>query len=638
SGERVPDFILQYPDAGTGMPAFAPPNGDYDELPRHPVTLTQPFYMAVHEVTNELYEQFDRKHVYYRGRHGFSVEDKEAAVFLSWDEARAFCEWLSRREGRKYRLPTEAEWEYACRAGTDTPFSSGMIPPAGSLKNPCNSWYPVPERSRGRAEVVPLHVGRGTANPWGLYDMHGNVEEWCHDWYGPYPSAAQRDPVGYADGEFRVTRGGSHSTLPFYLRSTNRMGTLPEDRNWYIGFRPVLAELPATPGLSPPGPAPYQQNVRQDTPREVRRAPDPDRPYFVGPRPYVRIAENQMGPLFSGHNHDPGITECPNGDLLAIWYTTVTERGREVAMAASRLRWGSQEWEPASPFYDAPDRNDHAPAIWYDGKQTLFHFHGQAAAATWGPLSIVMRTSTDNGVTWSRARFLTEGHHKRRQVAESVFRTKEGYLVLPADATPGGNGGTAIHISRDGGKTWEDPGGTIAGIHAGVSQLKDGRLIAFGRGDAVEGKMPMSLSTDMGKSWTYHASPFPPVSGGQRVALERLREGTLLLITFTGARNGGAPMPLTDASGRQRPVRGMFAALSYDEGRTWPRMRLITDDGPDRTVRGADRDSFTLGKSNSEPGGYLSVCQARNGLIHLVSSRNHYTFNLKWLETPPPAL
>src|SRR5690606_29082157 len=107
-------------------------------------------------------------------------------------------------------------------------------------------------------------------------------------------------------------------------------------------------------------------------------------PYFAGPRPYVLIPDGSEGPLFSKHNHDPAIAECPNGDLLAIWYTTVTERGRELGMAASRLRYGSEEWEPAAPFWDAPDRNDHAPAMWFDGDRTLYQFVGLSTAATWG--------------------------------------------------------------------------------------------------------------------------------------------------------------------------------------------------------------------------------------------------------------
>ncbi len=108
------------------------------------------------------------------------------------------------------------------------------------LKNPTNSWYPEPTRSRGREEVVPLDVGRTAANPWGLHDVHGNVEEWVADWYGPYEAGDTVDPVGRTDGDFKVTRGGSHGTVAFYLRSANRMGTLPEDRTHAIGFRVVL--------------------------------------------------------------------------------------------------------------------------------------------------------------------------------------------------------------------------------------------------------------------------------------------------------------------------------------------------------------------------------------------------------------
>jgi formylglycine-generating enzyme required for sulfatase activity len=512
---ELPAEILAATEFGGTRKIWLPATGDYDERPVHKVTISKPFYMGVVEVTNQQFEKHDPRHVYLRGKNGFSIDNDEAVVFVDWHEARAFCDWLARKEGLPYRLPTEAEWEYACRAGTITPYSTGNTLPAECIKNPGNSWYPVPQGSRGRQEVVPLTVGKTRPNPWGLFDMHGNVEEWCHDWYGPYEAHDQVDPVGRSAGDFKVTRGGSHGTVPFYLRSANRMGTIPQDKTWQIGFRVVMGELPSTKPLPPVPPSLHQRNVSQKTPNDVFRALDPARPYFRGPRVYVKIAAGSEGPLFSKHNHDPGIAECPNGDLLAIWYTTVTERGREIALAASRLRHGQQEWEAASPFWDAPDRNDHAPAIWYDGKQTLYHFHGLSSAATWGPLAIVMRTSQDNGVSWSKARLIAPEHGARHQVIESVFRTREGYLVLPCDAGPGGSGGTAIHISRDEGQTWTDPGGTIRGIHAGVVQLKDGRLMALGRGEPISGKMPMSLSADMGKTWTFQASIFPPIGGGR---------------------------------------------------------------------------------------------------------------------------
>ena len=96
-------------------------------------------------------------------------------------------------------------------------------------------------------------------------------------------------------------------------------------------------------------------------------------------------------------------------------------------------------------------------------------------------------------------------------------------------------------------------------------------------------------------------------------------------------------MPITDASGKQRPVTGLFAALSFDEGETWPHIRLVSDDGPGTEVETMDGHPFTMGFSSAEPGGYMSICQGPNGLIHLISSRVHYTFNLAWLKTPPPS-
>ena len=603
--------------------------GDFDEWPVHRVRITKPFYMAAFEVTNAQYEVFDPSHGKYRGMLGFSKEDDEAVVFVSWYDAVRFCEWLSKKEGLPYRLPTEAEWEYACRAGTTSHFYTGDILPEVFHKNAKPSWYPDPRRSSSD-EVVSLKVGRTPPNPWGLYDMHGNVEEWCYDWYGPYESGEQVDPVGYEDGDFKVTRGGSHGTEIYYLRSANRSGAIPEDKHWLIGFRVVIGELPDTKPLPIPPPQAYQCDVKQ-VKVDWSKGPDPDKPYFRGPRKYVRISAQSNGPLFAHHNHDPAITYCPNGDLLAIWYTCVEEKGRELAQAVSRLRYGEEEWEPATPFWDVPDRNDHAPALWFDGEETIYHFSGLSVAATWGSLAIVMRTSKDNGVTWSKPRLIVPDHGIRHMPIPSVIRTLEGYIVLPCDASTTGSGGTALWISKDGGKSWEDPGGTIAGIHAGVVQLKDGRLLAFGRGDDIDGMMPKSISSDMGKTWAYSPSPFPPIGGGQRLVLMRLREGPILLVSFADE------MPIVDESGGERIISGMFAALSLDEGETWPYRRLVSDDGPGRLVETTDGRPFIMGFSTAEPKGYLAACQTPDGVIHLISSRQHYEFNLKWLMTPPPA-
>ena len=150
--------------------------------------------------------------------------------------------------GLPYRLPTEAEWEYACRAGTRTHYHTGDHLPDAFLKNARRSWFPDPERTEP-GDVVSLAVGKTPPNAWGLCDMHGNVEEWCHDWYGPYEPGKQTDPVGRVAGDFRVTRGGSHSAEIYYLRSANRMGALADESSWLIGFRVVIAPLPNTAPL-----------------------------------------------------------------------------------------------------------------------------------------------------------------------------------------------------------------------------------------------------------------------------------------------------------------------------------------------------------------------------------------------------
>ena len=604
--------------------------GDFDERPVHRVSITNPFYLAECQVTNAQYEVFDPAHRELRGKLGYSKEDDEAAVFVSWHDAVAYCRWLSEREGAEFRLPTEAEWEYACRAGSSTPFSSGDELPPGGAKNQRLTWFPDQWRTTGD-NVVALLVGRTPPNPWGLFDMHGNVEEWCLDWYAPYLDRDVSDPAGPREGDFRVTRGGSHSTETYYLRSSNRAGALPEERNWLIGFRVVCAEpVPPRPGRKAPVEL-HGNNVLQTTVPET--AGTDEAPYFRGPVRYVHIPPGSYGPLFSRHNHDPAICQCPNGDLLAIWYSCVEEPGRELGILASRLRAGSASWEPASVFWDAPDRNDHAPALFCDGKR-VYHFNGMSAAATWGPLKTILRTSGDSGATWSRARFISDDHGPRHMPIASAFALRDGTLVLPCDAVSIGDGGTALWMSGDGGETWLDAGGTIAGIHASAVELDDGRLLAFGRGDEVDGRLAMSVSADRGKTWEYSASPFPPIGGSQRLVLKRVL-GTcsagrdpILLVSFANepAESDNA-FTVEDTSGR-RGVSGMYCALSFDDGANWPFRRLVSDDGPNRSIEAMDGIPCIMGPRNAEVNGYLTACQSADGRIQLITSTNHYSFNL----------
>lgn len=523
---------------------------------------------------------------------------------------------------------------------------------------------------------MPLTVGQTPPNPWGLHDMHGVVEEWVLDWYGPYEQGPQTNPVGRVDGDFKIARGGSHSTTADYLRSATRMATLPEIRNWITGFRVVNGERPDTEPLPEPQPEPIFRDVSQDVPDDVTEGPDPDKPYFEGPRWYMNLnpppppegdpRHPGRGPFYH-HNHQPAITELPNGDLMAIWYTTFSESSRVLTQVGARLRYGRQRWDDASIFWDAPARNDHGNDLFWDGDGTVFHWTGLGAAGRFGALALVQRTSTDNGATWSEAELIQPEQGLRNQVIAGGIELSDGRLLLPADAESGGSGGTAVHLSEDGGRTWTDPGTAavgpppvtgemhdaarpdfaagktgawIAGIHAPVVELSDGRLMAIGRGNNIGGRAPMSISEDGGKTWTYQASEFPPVGGMQRAFLLKLKEGAIMFASLTpvGDRGERPPpgMTIVDAEGKPFETNGLYTAVSFDDGRTWPYKRLVTDDGPPRVLESMSGRQAVMSPFVSEDFGYLTATQARNGVIHLISSGNHYAFNLEWLTTPPP--
>lgn len=658
---------------------------DFDEQPVHKVTFSRPFRMGTTEVTNAQYEAFRPEHRSFRGKNGLSKDDDEAVVYVSYQDAVDFCEWLSRKEGKTYRLPTEAEWEYACRAGTYYAFYTGDGLPGEYHKN---------QRTVRDYAPVSLRVGQTPPNAFGLYDMHGNVEEWCRDWYGPYPGEAQTDPAGPASGEFRVTRGGSHNTPEKYLRSANRMAMIPEDKHVLTGFRVVQADdpaatgakeavtrsvrtntQPATGGLATERGTKTDAPVREDAASRSILGTVPLNSQDVDPTPYVWKKTGKVpvfmppavyvvppacgsdSPFFL-HNHQPAITWCDNGDLLAIWFSADEENGRGMVVLASRLRAGNTEWDEASLFFKVPDRNMTGSALLNDGEGTLYHINGVEAAGDWQNLILVLRTSQDNGRSWSRPHIIASEHAKRHQVIAGTIRTREGWLIQACDAGPGSHDGAAIHISKDRGKTWRDPwdgsplpdfeksaaGSTIAGIHAGIVQLKDGRLMALGRGNSLRDtagrlRMPRSISEDWGKTWNYTASELPPIDGGQRLALLRLHEGPLLLLSFTDhpLRTPEAERGLLfpDKEGNAYRGYGLYAALSYDEGETWPVKKLVTD-GVSRFLNGgAWTQFFQMDATHAEPRGYLAATQSPDNWIHLVSSRLYYRFNLAWLEQKP---
>jgi formylglycine-generating enzyme len=246
------------------------------EVPPHEVEITRPFYLGKHEVTvgqfrrfveeagykteaetdgqggwgfNKVENKFEsRKPIYSWRNAGFEQTDEHPVVNVTWNDAVAFCDWLSKKEGKKYRLPTEAEWEYSCRANTTTRFWSGdadenlrgvanIADASFKQKYAAASWAVAWDD--GYPFTAP--VGRFKPNGFGLCDMHGNVWEWCQDWYGEkyYQNSPPKDPQGPSAGSFRVIRGGSFYDAPRYCRSAFRDRSGPADRVSYVGIRVV---------------------------------------------------------------------------------------------------------------------------------------------------------------------------------------------------------------------------------------------------------------------------------------------------------------------------------------------------------------------------------------------------------------
>ena len=218
-----------------GGPANEPEREGYagaDET-QHGVTLTKGFHLGIHQVTQAQWQAvMGANPSNFKGDGNLPVES------VSWDDCVAFCEALGNKDGKTYRLPTEAEWEYACRAGTTTPFHFGDTISVNQANYDGNYIYGSGKKGVYRQLTTP--VNSFPANAWGLFDMHGNVWEWCADWYGPYPEGELKDPQGYIGGDARVLRGGSWSNHPRICRSASRYRRAPGNYVGNVGCRVAL--------------------------------------------------------------------------------------------------------------------------------------------------------------------------------------------------------------------------------------------------------------------------------------------------------------------------------------------------------------------------------------------------------------
>ncbi len=587
------------------------PDGDWDEHPVHKVTITQAFYMAEMEVTLEQYRKF---------RRGFAGSEEFGPYVsgISWDEAVEFCKWLSAKEKRSYRLPTEAEWEYACRAGTKSLFWSG--------------------------EAVPE---KGAANPWGLKNMHAAPGEWCLDWHGMYSDTEQIDPVGPAEGIARVIRGSGLDSIkePYYLRSANRAAYVPyfpdaksesssdvkKLARLPVGFRVVIGQMPKTKAIAVHKPF-VQQCINQDT-LNAAIAPDPDEPYFrklpLHPVPpeNIPVANRRRAVTIAGlhpglldHNHSPGMDICSNGDVIAVYYTSdhQNEAKPEVGLILSRLRFGTDQWDMPDMLIDLLDTNDHAPLLWNDNG-TIWLFWGGVKTG----IPFKWCTSEDNGATFSKIHFPVIAESSKGsdpQPINSAFRDKSGTIYFGCDA-----GGSMLWASKDNGQTWFDTGGRTRARHTTFALLGDGSILGMGgKNGSVEGFNPKSISRDSGKSYEITGSGFPTLSSNQRPSLIRMASGRLLFATdFQNKWAGGDQVDATQ--------RGPWLGVSDDDGQSWMLRRLPGAQPHEQShvARRAKR-AGTIG--------YSVLRQGPNGLIHLITSVTHpdlhYTFNEAWLDSP----
>lgn len=622
-------------DAGKlGAPAYLE-YGDYDEQPVHSVKISNSFYIASDQVTVDDYKKFDPR---YKG-----VEEYYPyATGISWYDAVAYCKWLSKKEGKPYRLPTEAEWEYVCRSGTETVFYSG-----DSLPN--------------------VH----SPNSRGIYNMSDNIAEWVYDWYGEYPDSGQTDPVGPIDGMAKVVRGAGIDKQPtFYSRSANRAGYapdfppiplnvlhamkkdssyLPEDGqedkvkkkgyegfwrmesnnegNHNIGFRIVQAPLPVTKPYSAKRSF-VEQGIIQNAGLS-RIGPADDKPYFrkreIIPVP-PNITEKEsvdvlrvtgLHPGILRHNHSPALVAAPNGDMIALYFTSVSETSPDVALIGTRLRFGADQWDMPDMFLDFPDVNDAGPLLWNDN-DTLRLFWASLKLKSGFPFQWI--NSTDNGETWSTVHFplfKTPLGHYSAQPINTAFRDKKGNIYLASDAH---GSSSLLWKSEDNGQTWIDPGGRTNGRHTSFVLLDDGRILGMGGKDSeIDGYMPQSLSDDEGRTWQFSATPFSPLGSNQRPTIIKLQNGHLFMAADLQRKDGYQPKSIHQ--------RGAFAAISKDDGKHW-HIKLIPGTRPHLdSARAANMKGGTLG--------YAVARQAPNGIIHLITSMTSpvasFAFNETWV-------
>ncbi|GGH09094.1 SUMF1/EgtB/PvdO family nonheme iron enzyme [Silvibacterium dinghuense] len=591
---------------GYGVMSSRPKHGDFDEKPAHRVRITRSFRMSVTQISPEEYAQFDPTYKAHASTPAY-------AAGVSWDQAMAYCRWLSRKTGKPWRLPTEAEWEYAARAGGTKIYG---------------------------ATDSPMPVDQ--PNAFGVKNMEVGRPEWTLDWYGPYQPEEIADPTGVASGMTKAIRGGGldwrhtatktspdldvPATASYFDRPANRASLPPTYKSdtGNVGFRVVQAAMPKV-NTTPPrqyffmsavkqrslagGPARSQSVDTPDASTPIYRThelfPDLGGKSMMGIGWRLGIAEG-----IGVNYHNSAIQVLPNGDLLAAFYNSPDhEDDPDQTIMTMRRRAGANEWDMPEPWPIFADAGLAGPVIWNDPAHQQ-----QAGGKVWffwgfarliGAPPFAWATSDDNGATWSAAHFPAFPQPIGRYVSQpinSIVRGPDGAIYMPTDSTgrdSDGNGSiSAVWRTDDEGKSWADTGGRTAGRHTTIVFAENGDLLGFGgKNSNIDGRMPLATSKDDGKTWVKSKLPFDPLLSGERPSVIRLKSGRLF---FVADRNPN----------HQKHVHkdGAYVALSDDDGKTW-------------AVKSLPENILTVG--------YTTATQGPDGMIHIVTTKNTVNYEIE---------
>ena len=377
---------------------------DWDEGPKHQVNVSA-FIISKRQVTMDEFARFMPEYRQRIESHGATWSEDGPAVFVSWNEAKAYCDWLAELTKENCRLPTEAEWELAASRSADL----------------------------------------------GLSEFNDGIQEWCLDWWAPYSAGKSasknplKDPRGPKAGTVRVFRDGGGGSIEEQKRDnetvtdyrvTDRSATVPDDRRSDLGFRMVVAELP--PFVED------KDNSNQELSGEPFfnveskaskwKANEGATAQFHTGGKFIELPDDGSASLpYWNRHHVPSLTYCDNGDLLATAFTAPFDNSDQMAILITRLRAGKKKWDPPARFFVAPDHNVTAATLFNAGDGVIHHYNGLGNNRCEN-FSMVKRVSKDNGATWSEPkivhRYQTGCGHSRQSVWQTSALASHGLEVM----------------------------------------------------------------------------------------------------------------------------------------------------------------------------------------------------------------